>query len=132
MGIFIAGMAAGGALRPIVGSILRNLSLVEASEPLPLDLVLWNTMTEQFRVLDRTGRGPTIVYLGDSITSRTNVDEVITFEGGRVVNRSVSGDTTVGMVGRIRESFPENVEVCFVQIGVNDLGRRTPAASVSD
>jgi lysophospholipase L1-like esterase len=131
-GAFLAGIGTGGTLRPIVGSIVRDLTLSTSPDPLPLDLDLWNAMTAQFRVLDKTGSGPKIVYLGDSITDRMRVDEALTFSGGVVFNRSVSGDTTFGTLKRIKDSFPDDVEVCFVLVGVNDLSRWAWAASVSD
>jgi len=129
--VFTVGVAAGIALRPVVGSIARHFTLSSTSDPQPLDLVLWNTMRGQFRELDRVAPGPKLVYLGDSITDRMRVEEALTFTGGRVVNRSVSGDTTLGVLRRIRDSFPENVEACFVLLGANDLSRGASTTSVA-
>jgi lysophospholipase L1-like esterase len=124
----LCGVLCGMALRPHIGAALRALSPKSvATDPLgPLDPAAWRDKVDLFEHLDRAA-GPHLVYLGDSITERTNAAEIRLPGNPRIVNRAVAGDTTDGVLTRIRRSFPRGTTVCFLLIGYNDLRRgRTP------
>ena len=57
------------------------------------------------------------------------VNELLSVEGGALLNRGIPGDTTAGLLARLGRSFPTGVALCFLMIGRNDLGRGAGAAS---
>jgi len=59
-----------------------------------------------------------VVMLGDSITDRGVWNELT--KRNDIINRGISGDTTIGVLGRI-QSLNKGLKVAFVMIGVNDL-----------
>ncbi|RLA77880.1 MAG: lipolytic protein [Epsilonproteobacteria bacterium] len=59
-----------------------------------------------------------IVMLGDSITDRGLWNELT--KRNDIINRGISGDTTIGVLGRL-DSLNKNLKIAFVMIGVNDL-----------
>jgi lysophospholipase L1-like esterase len=130
-GAFMIGAIAGFALRPSMGRLVQAAITPVESGPGPIFPVLWTTMAAQYRLLDARGASPKIVYLGDSITDWMKVSEFLVFERGQVLNRSVSGDTTLGVLRRVSDSFPDNVEVCFVLVGVIDLSRGAKPTQVA-
>lgn len=71
---------------------------------------------------------PRIVMLGDSRIEQANWTDLL----GRsdVENRGISGDTTSGVLARLEQSVPPDVQVCAIQIGVNDLFQQSPPAVV--
>ena len=92
------------------------------------------------RALDRsagTGArsvGPTVVFLGDSITSghRLSVDAAFPHRLGQalgvpVVNAGISGDTTEGGLSRLeRDVLAHRPRLVVVELGVNDMFGRWP------
>jgi len=65
-----------------------------------------------------------IIFLGDSITEEFRLNEF--FPGQLILNRGISGDTTDGMLSRIKENClclkPYKL---FILAGINDLGKGT-------
>jgi len=61
-----------------------------------------------------------VVFLGDSITAEWNLHEY--FDGLKVANRGISGDTTRGMLCRLQENVLDlNPKVVVLLGGINDL-----------
>lgn len=65
-----------------------------------------------------------IVCLGDSRVEHADWSEVL--EMSDTANRGISGDTTSGVVKRLRASLPGRLKICIIQAGVNDLWRGVP------
>jgi lysophospholipase L1-like esterase len=127
---FALGLIAGLAVRPYVASGIRALAPAQ-KPPMPLDPAHWNARASEFEELDKAER-PAVVFLGDSITENLNIDEFLSVAGGRIVNRGIAGDTTHGVLTRIRASFPRQAAVCFLLIGYNDLRRGGTPAETAD
>lgn len=78
--------------------------------------------------------GPTVVFLGDSITSghRLSVDVAFPHRLGQalgipVVNAGISGDTTEGGLSRLeRDVLAHHPRLVVVELGVNDVFGRWP------
>ena len=65
-----------------------------------------------------------IVMLGNSLTERGQWDEIL----GRtdVANRGIGSDVTEGYINRMNYVFNLQPKICFIEGGVNDLGRSIP------
>jgi len=78
--------------------------------------------------------GPTVVFLGDSITSGHRLSAEVAFPhrlgqtlGIPVVNAGISGDTTEGGLLRLdRDVLAHRPRVVVVELGVNDVFGRWP------
>jgi lysophospholipase L1-like esterase len=74
----------------------------------------------------------TVVFLGDSITQGWGDDMGNTFPGLRVANRGISGDTTRGMLLRLKDDVlalkPKGI---VMLMGTNDLEEGADAATIS-
>lgn len=84
--------------------------------------VYWNDSVEDFErynaAVDRGG----IVLLGDSITDKFRISEF--YFNKRIYNRGISGDTSLGVLTRIKSSvYDLNPEKVFLLIGTNDISR---------
>lgn len=78
-------------------------------------------------------RGPTIVMLGDSLTSGYGLPTSAALpvqlqaalkglgQDAFIRNAGVSGDTTAGGLRRLDRSLPPGVQICIVALGANDL-----------
>jgi lysophospholipase L1-like esterase len=113
----LGGLLATSGVRSRLGAFFEPAAIV----PAPLHQPLWTSKAEQFLWLDPGQSQPSLVYLGDSITDWMMLEEMFTFEAGQVLNRCINGDTTFGVLQRLTNSFPTNVEVCFLLVGYNDL-----------
>ncbi|MCR4030689.1 MULTISPECIES: GDSL-type esterase/lipase family protein [Flavobacterium] len=60
-----------------------------------------------------------IILLGDSITNCANWDEI--FTDGKVRNRGISGDITLGVLDRMDEIVNRKPKKIFILIGINDI-----------
>jgi lysophospholipase L1-like esterase len=69
-----------------------------------------------------------IVFVGDSRIEWGAWTEMLA--RGDISNRGIAGDTTSGVLDRLRSSVPTDGVVCVVQVGVNDLSRGLPVATV--
>lgn len=63
-----------------------------------------------------------IVFLGNSLTERGDWEKIT----GRtdVSNRGIGSDITEGFINRIQDVFYLKPRICFIEGGVNDLGRQ--------
>jgi acyl-CoA thioesterase-1 len=77
------------------------------------------------------GKLPRIVFLGDSITDGWRLNEY--FTGRDFINRGISGQTTIQMLGRFMEDVvslhPKEV---LILAGTNDIARGIPTQSIED
>lgn len=82
----------------------------------------WDEKVEDFVRYNVAVEKGGIVLLGDSITDLFRINEF--YFGKRIYNRGISGDTSSGVVARIKESvydlMPEKV---FLLIGTNDIAK---------
>jgi lysophospholipase L1-like esterase len=69
-----------------------------------------------------------IVFFGDSITFGANWQEL--FPQSNVVNRGISGDTTLGLLNRQDEIMALRPRQIFLMIGTNDLCFEQPPAKI--
>lgn len=73
-----------------------------------------------FKVYNKTVIKQGIVFVGDSLTENYNVYEY--FKGYNVYNRGIGGDTTVGLLKRLKESvYDLDPKVVVLLIGINDF-----------
>ncbi|RBQ30769.1 lipolytic protein [Arcobacter sp. FW59] len=80
----------------------------------------------QFEVLMDKNSDITTMMLGDSITDEGEWSELLGF---KVHNRGISGDTTDGVLDRLK-TVSANVKQVFIMIGVNDIMRGKSAEYV--
>lgn len=74
-----------------------------------------------FKEYNRLVKKEGIVFVGDSLTQNYNVYEY--FEGYPVLNRGIGGDTTQGLLSRLKESvYDLNPSIVILLIGTNDFG----------
>ena len=71
-----------------------------------------------FKTLSQTGIE--IVFLGDSLTDRCEWSEL--FNRANIVNRGIEGDTTAGVLHRLRDVTSIKPKKIFIMIGANDYG----------
>lgn len=70
-----------------------------------------------------------ILLIGDSITDGGEWSELL--NNRKVKNRGISGDVTQGVLDRLAEITKGRPRKVFLMIGVNDLARGIPAATVT-
>jgi len=71
-----------------------------------------------------------IVMVGDSITDGAEWHEM--FSQLNIVNRGISGDTTVGVLNRLEGIIQTQPKKAFIMIGVNDFSRKRSPELVFD
>ncbi|WP_029273681.1 GDSL-type esterase/lipase family protein [Flavobacterium sp. KJJ] len=69
-----------------------------------------------------------IILLGDSITNCANWDEI--FSGGKVKNRGISGDITLGVLDRMDEIVRRKPKKIFILIGINDIAQKISTKTI--
>ena len=75
---------------------------------------------EYFYLNKRTGDRDVIVFLGDSITKRFNIQEI--FSNKHILNRGIFYDTTFGVLNRLEDTVNNlSINKIFIMIGYNDL-----------
>lgn len=121
-GIYLAMLFAllsfcGGILfRPVAAELKNRLrdSVAPSMEPRHMDH--WRQRLTEFEGLGTARR---IVFLGDSRIESGEWSELL----GRddISNRGIDWDTTVGVLRRLPGTLPDNVEICVLQIGINDI-----------
>lgn len=73
-----------------------------------------------FKVYNELVTDKGIVFVGDSLTENYNVYEY--FKGLNVYNRGIGGDTTIGLLKRMKESvYDLNPKLVVLLIGINDF-----------
>jgi lysophospholipase L1-like esterase len=104
-----------------------------AGPPQPLSPALWSAKVDQFRAAGTAGAHSDVllVYLGDSITDWTNLDEFVGGDGVRVLNRGISGDTVDGVMRRALDSVPHGTRAVFLMVGYNDLAQGETAEATA-
>jgi len=84
--------------------------------------VYWNDSVEDFARFNAVAEHNSIVLLGDSITDYFRIGEF--YFDKRIYNRGISGDTSAGVLARIKESvYDLKPEKVFLLIGTNDIAR---------
>ncbi|MBF0141124.1 MAG: arylesterase [Magnetococcales bacterium] len=85
-----------------------------------------------------------ILCLGDSLTEGFGVADAHSYptllqqrlraqgSGMRVINAGISGDTTLGVLGRLDALLDHPVAMAIVTIGLNDAFMGVPAATIQD
>jgi lysophospholipase L1-like esterase len=77
------------------------------------------------------GANPRVVFLGDSITDAWRLNEY--FTGRDFVNRGISGQTTLQMVGRFMQDVIElKPKAVVILAGTNDISRGVRASSIEE
>lgn len=69
-----------------------------------------------------------IVLLGNSLTERGHWDDIL--NRSDVANRGIGSDVTEGYIHRMNFVFNLQPKVCFIEGGVNDLGRNIPQETI--
>ena len=79
----------------------------------------FDVQVRQFEIYPDSERD--IVFLGNSITSRAQWNELLQLPRAR--NRGISGDTTFGILDRLHEVTQGRPAQIFLLIGINDISR---------
>jgi lysophospholipase L1-like esterase len=81
-----------------------------------------------FEFLARPSAGPSVVFLGDSITEFCEWDELL---GIPVINRGISGDTTADVLSRLDAVSIIQPTSVFLMVGINDAADRVRVAAAA-
>ena len=65
-----------------------------------------------------------IIFLGNSITARTDWNELLQLPQAR--NRGISGDITFGILERLNDVIEGKPAKIFILVGINDISRNIP------
>jgi lysophospholipase L1-like esterase len=71
-----------------------------------------------------------IVFLGNSITDRVDLNELLKIP--HVHNRGISGDITFGVLERLNEVTAGHPKKVFILIGINDVSRNIPDSIIAN
>lgn len=138
-------------MRPLLALLLLPLSLIateptslalpapEAEATLPGEGALrrydgyvkrWNTVRPQWAGEVAKDQGA-VVFLGDSITQGWGVDFKQAFPGMKLANRGIGGDTTRGMLLRLKEDvLALHPQAVVLLMGTNDIEVGVPVEAV--
>lgn len=106
-------------------------SQVETRKAQAADPANLRRFSEANSKLAPVGTTPRVVFLGDSITDGWPLSEY--FTGRDFVNRGISGQTTLEMLGRFEQDvLRANPKAVVVLGGINDIARGVSSASVED
>jgi len=97
-----------------------------------IELSIYQDLCEEYRLLNQRYQGKkVIVFLGDSITKRFNLNEF--FPGVLILNRAIFYDTTLGVINRLNTNINYlDIDKLFLMIGYNDLKYRTNAEIIQN
>lgn len=84
----------------------------------------------RYEILQHATRKPSIIMLGDSITA--NVPWRDAAECASVSNYGMDGDTTEGVISRLREVLILRPKAVFLMIGANDILKRHATAETAE
>ena len=84
---------------------------------------------DSFREMTKTLPKGGIILLGDSLTEVGPWEELL--PSHRIRNRGISGDTTRGLLHRLKEIIAAQPEKIFLLIGINDLKARVPPEEIA-
>jgi lysophospholipase L1-like esterase len=112
----------------VIGIICGGLS--QGAFAQPTDSSYLTTYYEQkvslFRLLPIKKHA--IIFMGNSITDIGEWAEI--WQHPRVINRGVSSDNTFGVLARLDEVTQRQPAKIFIMIGINDIARGTPVATI--
>ncbi len=86
----------------------------------------WDSRLAEFDAED--SRKVDVVMLGNSITQGGNWSKLLA--DVKVANRGVAGDISEGLLQRMDYVYKLQPKMCFVMIGINDLGARIPEDTI--
>ena len=90
----------------------------------------WNTIRPQWATEISKDQGA-VVFFGDSITQGWGTDFRKAFESMKLANRGIGGDTTRGMLLRIKEDvLALNPKAVVLLMGTNDIEVEVPADAI--
>jgi len=90
----------------------------------------WNTIRPQWATEVAKDQGA-VVFFGDSITQGWGTDFKGAFGGMRLANRGIGGDTTRGMLLRLKEDvLALNPKAVVLLMGTNDIEVEVPAEAI--
>ena len=138
-------------MRPLLALLLSVLSLTAADPaslalPVPSDeatlpgegalrrydgyVKRWNTIRPQWATEVAKDQGA-VVFFGDSITQGWGADFRKAFEGMKLANRGIGGDTTRGMLLRLKEDvLALNPKAVVLLMGTNDIEVEVPVDAI--
>ena len=90
----------------------------------------WNTIRPQWAGEVAKDQGA-VVFLGDSITQGWGTDFKKSFDGMKLANRGIGGDTTRGMLIRLQEDVLSlHPKAVVLLMGTNDIEVEVPADAI--
>jgi lysophospholipase L1-like esterase len=90
----------------------------------------WNTVRPQWAADVAKDQGA-VVFLGDSITQGWGADFKKSFDGMKLANRGIGGDTTRGMLLRLQEDvLALNPKAVVLLMGTNDIEIEVPVDAI--
>jgi lysophospholipase L1-like esterase len=90
----------------------------------------WNTIRPQWATEVAKDQGA-VVFFGDSITQGWGTDFRKAFEGMKLANRGIGGDTTRGMLLRLKEDvLALNPKTLVLLMGTNDIEVEVPVDAI--
>ena len=90
----------------------------------------WNTVRPQWAADVAKDQGA-IVFLGDSITQGWGIDFKKSFDGLKLANRGIGGDTTRGMLLRLQEDvLALHPKAVVLLMGTNDIEVEVPVEAI--
>lgn len=90
----------------------------------------WNTVRPQWAADVAKDQG-SVVFFGDSITQDWGTDFRKSFDGMKLANRGIGGDTTRGMLLRLREDVLSlRPKAVVLLMGTNDIEVEVPAEAI--
>jgi lysophospholipase L1-like esterase len=90
----------------------------------------WNTIRPQWAADVAKDQGA-VVFLGDSITQGWGADFKKTFDGMKLANRGIGGDTTRGMLIRLQEDVLSlRPKAVVLLMGTNDIEVEVPVDAI--
>ena len=90
----------------------------------------WNTIRPQWATEVAKDQGA-VVFFGDSITQGWGTDFRKAFEGMKLANRGIGGDTTRGMLLRLKEDvLALNPKAVVLLMGTNDIEVEVPVDAI--
>jgi lysophospholipase L1-like esterase len=111
--------------RGVGPSFYFNRVFSSPTDPVLLPDAMYIDQMEEYCTLNEKQKGRSvIVFLGDSITKRFNLQEYIpdTF----ILNRAIFSDTTAGVLNRLNNNLNTlDIDKLFIMIGYNDLKYRS-------
>ncbi len=140
LGVVLLFTLGGEVYSQAVAELPPELAIPETDEGLPgAGLILredwfqevWNERRGSWQGREQEDQGA-LVFLGDSITQGWGEDFHGAFEGAKLANRGISGDTTRGMLIRMENDvLALNPRGIVMLMGTNDLANKVPVESIA-